>query len=183
MYGLPPKNTHTLPAGRRSFTETAAKPPDVVRPSHYADGQDQAGTPPGRESTVAGRRAYADGAAYRQDLRGSTSRGTTGRPESKGPNPTVHSKSTKRYGRDGSRLEGATHKSTGDQPAPLDRSDEVPASLPAHHMPGGTAHTEVVGFAPDGSGRHIPASHPNTQRHVGGVHQDTNRPRGMADKA
>ena len=67
-YGVPPKSTHTLPPGRRSFAETGPVPkPQIVRPGKYGDGQDVMGTPSGAEhrSTGAG---YLSGKAYRRQL-------------------------------------------------------------------------------------------------------------------
>jgi hypothetical protein len=61
----------------------------------------------------------------------------------------------------GSKLDGATHSSTGEQPAGLYR-DPVPPSIPQTNRPRATEHREVVGWL---NGVHHANTHPNTQKH------------------
>jgi hypothetical protein len=75
----------------------------------------------------------------------------------------VHSKNTRRCGRDGSRLKGATFRSTGSQPAPEQR-DEVAPSWPHISQPRGAQQSERVGYV-GGGAPYRAASHPNTRRH------------------
>jgi hypothetical protein len=165
-YGIAPKRAHTLPAGRRSFTDSAGPAPQIVRPGTYSDGQAMMGTPAGRESTKASESTYASGAAYRAALRGDTDRGLTGRTESVGPNPQVKSKAVKRYGVDGSELPGATNRSTGVQPAPLDRGGNIPGALPARDLKAGKPATERVGYV---NGTYKVPTFPNTGKHFQGA--------------
>lgn len=97
-------------------------------------------------------------------------------------NPRVSSKNDKRYGRDGSKLSGATFKSTGDQPAGQ-QHDDLPPSLPQHSYtdrlpPGGISRR--VGFLGGGKPA-VPVSHAATLRRHGsdGIHD----PRTSTDNA
>jgi hypothetical protein len=175
--GFPPKSTHTLPAGRRSFTDTAPKP-DAVRPGSFSDGQPRDGTPAGNEH-----RSPAANAGY-LDASARAHRAEEGsQPYPSQSNPTVHSKATKRYGRDGSKLSGATYKSPGDQPAPQQR-DELPPSLPQKSYPRAEKTSERVGWV---NGENRAATHPNTKRHDGGHesgrHANTDAAPGQAHSA
>jgi hypothetical protein len=83
-----------------------------------------------------------------------------------GENPTVHSKSTKRYGRNPT--EGDIHGSTGQQPADIEVRP-IAGSIPQRTV-GGPAviAAQVVGYAPDGSGKYIKPSYPNASRSLHG---------------
>ena len=100
-------------------------------------------------------------------------------------NPTVHSKSTRRYGHDGSRGD-FPNSSTGQQPAPGIQPTGHPSLPIGHETRHAKAHSETVGHAPDGSGRFIHPTHPNTGAEVGGDHRagaSTAGTKGMAEKA
>jgi hypothetical protein len=174
-YGVPPKNTHTLPAGRRSFagpavTDSARRDVTVVRPDVYADGQDRMGTPQSNQHDgSAANKGYQQGEKYRAALRPAPY-GTS--------NETVHSKNTKRYGRNPTT--GDIQGSTGEQPASLYRSGPASSALAASSR-GGPArpHVEVVGHAPDGSGKFKHATHPNADR---GLHGNSHAPTVPVDR-
>jgi hypothetical protein len=79
-------------------------------------------------------------------------------PTNTGSNQPVTSKAVGRYGAQGSKTD-FPHSSTGENPAKIHR-DELPASAPARHVGHiGPARSEVVGHAPDGSGRWLKATH------------------------
>jgi hypothetical protein len=66
------------------------------------------------------------------------------------------SKAVRRYGKDGARLD-STHGSTGGHEA---HESEIAPSIPARHIGHiGPPRSEVVGHAPDGSGRILPTTH------------------------
>jgi hypothetical protein len=164
--GFPSKITHSMPPGRRGFAaEDGVESRTVIPPGKYADGQDRMGTPAGTMHTTAATGRYLDAAAkkHRAAERGVGDTGTTG-ARFGSDNPTVESKNDKRYGRNGSRLEGATFKSTGNQPADK-QHDDLPPSFPQRSMPRATEHHEVVSFL---NGEYHEATHPNTGRHYGG---------------
>jgi hypothetical protein len=50
----------------------------------------------------------------------------------------------------------------------VDRSGGIPGAIPARDMQAGKIVTEVVGSAPDGSGRYIDPSFPNMGKHFRG---------------
>lgn len=66
------------------------------------------------------------------------------------------SKAVRRYGKDGARLDSA-HGSTGGHVA--HESDIAPSVAARHRGHIGPARTEVVGHAPDGSGRWLETTH------------------------
>ena len=66
------------------------------------------------------------------------------------------SKAVRRYGKDGARLD-STYGSTGGREA--HESDIAPSAAARHRGHIGPARTEVVGHAPDGSGRFLKATH------------------------
>lgn len=160
---------------------------EIIRPGTFGDGLPQGGVPAGRESTRASSSRYEDKEShkYRADYRGDEARGLTGGLEGRGTDPTVHSKSTRRYGHDGSRLPNATYRSTGHQPAPQQR-DEVAPSSPHRSQPRATEHSERVGF-PGGGAAFREATHPNSRRHgLDGIHhpdRTTDDAPGMANSA
>ena len=188
-YGVPPKVTRTYPTGSRGFSETAQPKGEVTRPGTFIEGQHREGTPAGRESTRASSSRYEDKESQkvRADYRGE-SQGLTGRRESEGPNPRVHSKAVRRYGVDGSRLD-ARYKSTGEQ-NPHQQHDEVPPSLPQRTYtdrlpPGGIV--RQVGF-PGGGKPFVEVDHSRTMRRHGsdGLHdmsKSTDRAPGQARSA
>jgi hypothetical protein len=104
-------------------------------------------------------------------------------PYSGPENPTVSSKNDKRYGRQGSKLSGATFKSTGDQPAGQQHDDIAP-SLPQRSYPRAEHTSERVGWV---NGVNHAATHPNTKRHDGGHesgrHTNTDAAPGQAHSA
>jgi len=140
----------------------------VIRPGVYSNGLPQMGVPAGRESTRASSSRYEDKEShkYRADYRGDEARGLTGALEGRGTDPTVHSKNTRRYGHDGSRLEGATFKSTGTQPAPQQRDQLPPSWSPKTYTdrvpPGGISRR--VGWLGNGQ-PFVPPVHTTTRRH------------------
>jgi hypothetical protein len=156
------------PAGRRSFAEgSGVVKSEIIRPGKHTDGQNRDGTPPRPEITKAANSEYTSAAArkYRNALRGIGDKGTDGGTFGSSNNPIVHSKATKRYGADGSKLDGATFKSTGSQPAPMHRGSELAARLRGRDVSkAGTIKSQIVGHAPDGSGHWIEASHPNSSK-------------------
>lgn len=85
---------------------------------------------------------------------------------------------------DGSKLEGATHRSTSESPATLERRPLPPSLPPTAHRERAEPSVRVVGWAPDGSGRHIPATHRNANKHgLDGIHDprsSTDDSRGQA---
>ncbi|MGO8854408.1 MAG: hypothetical protein ACLQO1_01670 [Steroidobacteraceae bacterium] len=101
-------------------------------------------------------------------------------------NPTVHSKNTKRYGHDGSKGD-FPESSTGRQPADIYRDPVPPSVAPVvSHDQVASAHRETVGFAPDGSGHHLPTTHPNKDKagnSVGPQGASTRGVQGMAHSA
>jgi hypothetical protein len=176
-YGVPPKSTHSLPPGRRGFAaEPGVEHSEIVRPGKYGDGQDKMGTPEGAMHTTARDGRYTDPEAIRlrNAARGVGDRGLSGGVFGEATNPTVHSKNTKRYGRDGVKLEGAAFKSTGEQPAPLIRGSELAARLRAKDVSRpGEIKSEVVGVT--GGGFKYP-SYENSKNHRHtGDHVDSRR--------
>jgi hypothetical protein len=156
------------PAGRRSLAD-AGVVREIIRPGKYSDNQDRDGTPANRQSTKAATTAYDDPAAIKQRNaeRGIGDRGLSGGTFGVSNNPTVSSKNDKRYGRGGSKLEGATFKSTGSQPAPLHRGSELAASLRGRDVSkAGTIKPEVVGHV---GGKFKYPSYPNAKakKHTG----------------
>jgi hypothetical protein len=184
-YGVPPKNTHSLPPGRRGFSEStkeivSGSQSEIMRPGTYSDGTARDGTPKGNEHrTFAPGKSpgYMDASskAYRAEI-GSA-------PPSVPNNEVVSSKNDKRFGRQGSKLSGATFKSTGEQPAGQQRDDIAP-SLPQVSRPRAAEHREVVGWL---NGKNHPANHPNTGKHFGGhvsgAHTNTDAAAGQAHSA
>jgi hypothetical protein len=128
-------------------------PKDIVRPHKFADGQDAMGTPAANEHRE-NKTGYLAGRKQNAELRGSPHGGT---------NPTVHSKATERYGRDGSRLD-SPHGSTGQQPAVL-QGRQMSSGIHSRdaHAPGKPVH-QTVGHAVDGSGRWTDPSYPNASK-------------------
>src|ERR1700727_1414215 len=137
------------PAGRRSFAEgPGVVKSEIIRPGKHADGQDRDGTPARQEITKAANSPYNSAAArrYRLALHGIGDKGTDGGTFGSSNNPTVHSKATKRYGKDGSKLEGPTFKSTGEQPAPMHRGSELAARLRGRDVSrAGTIKSQIAG--------------------------------------
>jgi hypothetical protein len=103
-------------------------------------------------------------------------------------NPTVHSKNTRRYGRDGSKGD-FPESSTGEQPAKLYRDPVPPSAAPVTHHPdrtppAGTIRTE--GWDPR-TGRFIEPQHPHTGQHGSDsfpdLHATTDGAQGQAHSA
>ena len=172
-YGIPPKNTHTMPSGRRAFAsdavgENVTPRAEVVRPGQHADGSERMGTPSEHvHDGSATRKGYADpaGQKYREALRPA--------PYSTN-NAEVHSKNVRRYGKDGSKG-NFPHSSTGEQPASLYRSGPASSALAAASR-GGPANVvpETVGHVPNSGGKFKHASHSNASMGLhGGMHAPT----------
>lgn len=98
--------------------------------------------------------------------RGPTGHGSPANSTSR-ENPTVHSKATRRYGHDGGKA-AFPHSSTGHQPTKPD-AQEFSGPAAAVGLQPGKPVSKTVGHAPDGSGRFIEPTHPNTGKHTGGV--------------
>jgi hypothetical protein len=179
-YGVPPKTTHSLPPGRRSFTESTKRivsgpQSEIVRPGRYADGQDQNGTPASNQHhSGAANAGYLDRSAVAHRA----SEGSQPYPTES--NPRVSSKNDKRYGRDGSKLSGATFKSTGGQPAGQQRDQIAPSWAPTAKERA-TPHSERVGWV---NGKYVAPTHPNMGKHDpghhGALHANTDAAQGQA---
>jgi hypothetical protein len=99
-------------------------------------------------------------------------------------NPTVHSKATRRYGRNPTGED--VHGSTGEQPATLERRPlpgSVPAKTQTDTVPS-SGLVSTVGYAPDGSGKFVLPDYSKTiGKHnagfQGGVSRAPQDPRAM----
>jgi hypothetical protein len=152
-------NKSTLPPGRVAYGQGTGVTPrsETIGPGTFSDGQHRDGVDPKNVHAVT-QTQYNDVEAkkHREALRGD--------PHGK-DNPEVHSKNVKRYGPDGSKA-NFPHSSTGHSPS-SPGGPEL-GSIPVYHgATPGEPISRTVGWAPDGSGRHLEATHPNANKTTG----------------
>lgn len=177
--GFPSKNSR--PEGRTTFGEAPnVIKREVMRPGSYSDGTHRDGTP-----AVNVHKTFVPGKSPGYlDASSKAHRAAEGSaPPSLPNNEHVRSKAVKNYGKNGSRLEGATYRSTGEQPAGLYR-DPIAPSLPQVSRPRASDHHEHIGWI---GGVNHAATHPNTGKHFGGhasgAHTNTDAASGQAHSA